>query len=168
VELDLRNARLKVIRDKWDDRKDLSADQLRNVGARAVAIVDGNENTVTSTAEFKNEHIVSVLSRAEAEAGLPLTDKAYLLTFTDLVDCAAAAQVKYVSGRLDPLIFYLKKGVAEGELPVPERKVDPTSYASTVYTDTSKQSAQKAEPMDALSSTGALNPKMIAYLKRCG
>lgn len=151
VELKLRLARLKVIREQWDGRAKLSDAELRNDGARAIAIVEGNEHTVTSNPEFRNEHMVSVLSRAEFAAGLDPSDKDFLLTFTDLFDCGAAAQVGYTHARLLYLVSFLDAALRDGNLPFHSARTAADTREAQVYNSVGDLSRSRAASLDVLA-----------------
>lgn len=153
VELDLRVKRLEVIRGQSADSQHLTAANLSNDGARAIAIVAGNSDTVTSTSEFKNEHVASILSRAESDAGVDLTDKAYLLYFTDLVNCSALEQTAYVVERLTPLVSYFEKYLIDREIPVPRGVQGASNVQNETYAAVDASSANKSEILNVLSSS---------------
>jgi hypothetical protein len=166
VELDLRLSRLRIVADQWNDRAHLPSLGLNNDGGRAVAIVGGSNGTITSETEFQNEHIASIISQAETDAGLPLTDKQYLFTFTDLENCAALAQTGYVLARIAPLVGYLKQAFVSRDIPIPGAAAGPDDYQYKVYAATAYLSQTKAEPLDVL--TAAENDKESAgYIEAC-
>jgi hypothetical protein len=134
VEIQLRMARLIVIEGQGADRKAFMSAAMTRIGKRAVAIVSADAATVTSDPSFKNVHLVTVLGRAETAAGLNLSDKSYLLNFTDRDPAAAVALTPNVVCRLNELVFYLTKRFQSGEFPL--RIADKTSRAndSATYT----------------------------------
>ena len=161
VELDLRIARLKIAADQTTINVAPAAEVLKTVGNRSIAIVDGDLLTVTSNPAFRNEHLVSLLSRAEFDAGVALTDKNYLITFTDLNKCAAARQVKYVYGRLKPLVFFLESRLADGSIPQTLGSRD-NLYQSEVYSEVSAQVKAAEEKYDALPEHPTYFPFQVA------
>jgi hypothetical protein len=153
VELNLRLARLHLAAAQLQAKPPPPADALERDGARTIAIVDGDQATVTSDPAFREEHLVSVLSRAELDAGVALTDKAYLLTFTDLVNCAALEQTPYVVARIQPLAYFLQTRLATGEIPISASRLGSKTYTAQVYAALAAQSAQAAQARDSLSPT---------------
>jgi hypothetical protein len=166
VELDLRLNRLRIVGDQWNDRAHLPAAGLNNDGARAVAIVGGSNGTVTSATEFQNEHIASIISRAETDAGVQLTDKQYLFTFTDLENCAALSQTNYLLARIAPLVSFMKQTLASRDIPIPGAAAGPDNYQYKVYAATANLSQTKAEPLDILAASED-NNEAAPYVEAC-
>ena len=153
VELDLRVARLKVASDQASAAAKGLSQALATAGSRGIAIVDGDPRTVTSNPEFRNEHLVSLLSRAEFVAGLKPADKEDLLTFTDLDHCSAARQLGYVYARVHPLEYFLQKSLSEGSLPQALGS-DETAFQSEVYANIAAQTEASAKPLNILVGGG--------------
>jgi hypothetical protein len=133
VELDLRVARLGVISKQASQPKDFTVAQLSDIGHRAKAIVAGDSQTVTSDPAFHNFHMVTLLSRAETAAGLSLTNKQYLLSFTDYTDMVALHNSTMLYERLYPLVSYLEKHLASGDLPAVSSDPEKQAYQSDIY-----------------------------------
>jgi hypothetical protein len=153
VELDMRAARLQIVSDQSNDRKNTPLALLEHDGARAMAIVKGDADTVTSLSEFKGDHLTALLSRAEFDAGLGQTDKSYLLTYTDLTDCAALQQTKFILQQIQPLIYYLKTRFQDGELPVLPSSGLKTNDPVTFYAELAKASQNAAASSDIISKS---------------
>lgn len=150
VELDLRVARLNIALNQVVAAH-RSAAILNTTGKRAIAIVDGNPLTVTSNPEFRNEHLVSLLSRAEFAAGVPLSDKSDFVAFSDLPQCTAARQLKFVYDRVQPLVHSLETHFADGSLPATGSGQD--IYEAAVYADVEKLAEKEAKPYNILGKT---------------
>jgi hypothetical protein len=133
VELELRTARLNVIQAQGGDRRAFTPADLARIGARAKAIVSADAKTVTSDPSFKDIHLVTVLGRAETAAGLDLSDKSFLLDFTDRTDDAALALTPYILCRTNQLVFYLKEHFQSGDLPLSVANRKQRDYDSSVY-----------------------------------
>ena len=133
VELDLRTARLNVIQAQWGDRAAFTPAEISRIGERAKAIVSAAGQTVTSDPSFRNVHLVTLLGRAETAAGVDLSDKGFLLDFTDRTDDAAVALTPYVLCRTNQLTFYLKAHFQAGEFPLKVADRKQRKYDSSVY-----------------------------------
>jgi hypothetical protein len=146
VELELRTARLNVIQAQGGDRRAFTPADLARIGARAKAIVSADAKTVTSDPSFKDIHLVTVLGRAETAAGLNLSDKSFLLDFTDRTDDAALALTPYILCRTNQLVFYLKEHFQSGDFPLSVSDRKQRDYDSSVYSliDGSTSCAAKA------------------------
>jgi hypothetical protein len=133
VELELRTARLNVIAAQGADRKAFTTAEMTRIGERAKAIVSADSQTVTSDPSFKDVHLVTVLGRAETAAGVDLSDKGFLLDFTDRDPGAAVALTPNILCRTNLLVSYLKSHFQSGAFPLPLGDTKGRSYESSVY-----------------------------------
>jgi hypothetical protein len=166
VELDYRLMRLKLVGEQWDARAQLPKDVLTRAGERAIAIISGDNDTSTTAAEFKGSSVISLLSSAESDAGVPWTDKDFVLTYSDLINCAAATQANYVYMRLSPELEYLKQELAGGRLPIALNDRASGDYEAALYSKVLSLSTQNAAKFDALGAPQGGNPA-ATYLKTC-
>ncbi len=134
VELQLRAARLNVIQAQGADRSGFSAEELGRIGARAKAIVSADARTVTTDPSFKDIHLVTLLGRAETAAGLQLSNKGFLLDFTDRTDADALALTPYILCRTRILLTFLAEHFQSGDFPLRAADLKARAYDSSVYT----------------------------------
>jgi hypothetical protein len=146
VELELRKDRLWVVCEQSlpKFRKTFTAQQQANNGERAMAIVSGRSDTVTSDPAYQNFHLATLLSQAELTAGLAPPQQAQpdprthqtpqqeLMGFTDLTDQEALDRMPAVFDWIRDRIETLQTQLNLGQIPIPPTEHQARAVAMAV------------------------------------